>query len=227
MSCRFYVSSHNAPSLLFFHGNGELASDYDSIAPFYNRLGINLFVADYRGYGSSGGRPSFSSMLADAHPIFKHFLAVLKEGGFASRVFVMGRSLGTVSALALASSYQDQIQGLIVESGFASVVRLLWRLGLPIEGSSLKGVEAATLGLVRSIRLPVLIMHGEDDMLIPVEEAVNLYNEVGTEDKRLVIIPGAGHNDIMIVGMKQYFAAITEFVLGEAAKEKEKRPDVS
>ena len=50
------------PTILFFYGNGETAADYDNIAPIYNQVGLNFFVADYRGYGQSGGSPSFCSM---------------------------------------------------------------------------------------------------------------------------------------------------------------------
>jgi hypothetical protein len=54
ISCRFYFDDETSPNILFFHGNGEIASDYDDIAPLYTQLGINFFVADYRGYGLSG-----------------------------------------------------------------------------------------------------------------------------------------------------------------------------
>jgi len=204
--------------MLFFHGNGEVACDYDGIAPLYQRLGINLFVADYRGYGASGGSPSFSSMLTDAHAIFRYSQGVLRDGGFADRIFVTGRSLGSASALVLASSYQDQVRGLIVESGVASAARLPEHLGLPVDRSALEGAEAAGLAMIRSLRLPVLIIHGEADWLLPPEEALVFHNEAGSEDKRLVLIPGAGHNDILLRGAEQYFSAITEFVMSKAGE---------
>ena len=62
ISCRFYPAKKNSPAILYFHGNGEVACDYDFIAPDYNELNISLFVADYRGYGRSSGKPNFSSM---------------------------------------------------------------------------------------------------------------------------------------------------------------------
>ena len=218
VSCRFYISGHDAPTMLFFHGNGEIACDYDGIAPLYQHRGINLFVADYRGYGASGGSPSFSSMLADAHAIFRYFCGVLRGSGFADRIFVTGRSLGSAPALVLASSYQDQVRGLIVESGFASAARLSEHLGLPVGRSGLEGAEAAGLAMIRSLRLPVLIIHGELDWLLPPEEALVFHSEAGSEDKRLVLISGAGHNDILLRGAEQYFAAITEFVGSEAGE---------
>ena len=63
ISGRFYPRDLESPSILFFHGNGEVACQYDSLAPFYTNAGANLFIADFRGYGRSGGKPSFSRMI--------------------------------------------------------------------------------------------------------------------------------------------------------------------
>ena len=52
------VADPAAPSILFFHGNGEIVADYDDLGPLYNRMGINFLAADYRGYGRSTGRPT-------------------------------------------------------------------------------------------------------------------------------------------------------------------------
>ena len=95
------------------YGNGDVVSDYDGIAPIYNQQGINLFVTDYRGYGSSGGVPTFTSMITDAHRIFEAFLGILHNEHYTSDVFAMGRSLGSMSAIELAYSYQEQVKGLI------------------------------------------------------------------------------------------------------------------
>jgi hypothetical protein len=65
--CRFYFNDERSPNILFFHGNGEIASDYDDIGPLYTQTGVNLFVADYRGYGLSGGEPTFTNLIRDAH----------------------------------------------------------------------------------------------------------------------------------------------------------------
>jgi alpha-beta hydrolase superfamily lysophospholipase len=228
ISCRFYVHHSNpslgrivdrdSPSILYFRGNGEVVSDYDYIAPLYNQLGVNLFVADYRGYGSSGGVPTFTNMVADAHPIFKGFWEILQEGGYSGKVFLMGRSLGSVSAIELASHYGEKIEGLILESGFASTVRstrlfeLMTRLGFPKEFLGIKDFGFPNLTKIRTVTLPTLIIHAEFDSLIPLTEARDLFENVATKEKRLVIIPGADHNTIMMVGMEPYFKAIEEFV---------------
>jgi uncharacterized protein len=210
--CRFYPSNKEAPSLLYFHGNGEVVYDYDDIATLYNRLGINLFVADYRGYGQSGGMPSFSSTVADAHIIFEYFRDTLKDSGYTGPLFVMGRSLGSLSAVELAVSYPEELKGLIIESGFASAGKLLMYLGTLVSFPRLEEFEKANLDKIRTITMSVLIIHGEWDELIPFEQAEVFYQTAGSRDKKLLRIPQAGHNDIMLVGMEQYFRAIKEFV---------------
>ena len=213
---RFYVHSHSSPSILFFHGNGEIATDYDLIAPLYNEKGINLFAADYRGYGASGGTPTFSNMVGDAHSIFKAFLDIRRNDHHTGDIFVMGRSLGSVSAIELALHYPEQVKGLIIESGFASIVRLFQHLGFPTELLGIDDISFPNAAKMRSIALPTLIIHGEYDSLVPVEEANDLFDNAAAERKHLVIIEGADHNDIILVGMEQYFTAITEFIFRES-----------
>jgi hypothetical protein len=92
------------------------------------------------------------------------------------------------------------------------MARLLRFLSTPVDPDRLRNLEVAVAARVRSITLPILILHGEWDTLIPPSYAYYLFETVGSEVKRLEIIPGAGHNDIMLVGMDQYFSAIKEFV---------------
>lgn len=211
--CRFYTNNHNSPSVLFFHGNGEVVSDYDEVAPFYIQRGINLFVADYRGYGASGGVPTLSNIVRDAHHIFKTFRDVLHNEHYIGDALVMGRSLGSISAIELAYHYQQQLKGLIVESGFGSMLRLLGTLGFPAEFLDITDMDFPNISLIKVTKLPMLIIHGEYDMLIPVSEAEDLYTNSDAADKRLIIIDGADHNNIMWIGMEKYFSAIKEFVL--------------
>ena len=214
ISCRFYLDNEKAPNILFFHGNGEIASDYDDIAPFFTQIGVNFFVADYRGYGFSGGEPTFSDMMKDAHSIFDGFKQMLEQKGYSGRIFVMGRSLGSAPAIELACNYQEQLGGLIVESGFADVIRLFAYIGVPVEALGLDQVQVP-LNLERMplISIPTLIIHGEYDRLIPVQEGELLYRDSGAQDKRLLIIPKADHNDILFVGRGEYLNTVREFVL--------------
>ena len=73
IGCRFHTKGFDHPSLLIFHGDGATVNDYDPFAPIFNEIGINLFVADYRGYGFSDGRPTMTNMVKDSHQIFERF----------------------------------------------------------------------------------------------------------------------------------------------------------
>lgn len=212
ISCRFYTHSQSSPSIIYFHGNGEVVSDHDHIAPMYNQLGINLFVADYRGYGASQGRPTFNSMIADAPIIFKAFTDILHRDHYSGNIFVMGRSLGSVSAIEIAYRYQEQMKGLVIESGFATIINLLSHLGFPTEHLGFKDVDFPNLAKIRTVTVPTLIIHGEYDSLIPSTEGEALFHNVAAKDKRIVIIPRANHNDIMWVGMERYLEAIKRLV---------------
>ncbi len=212
ISCRFYpYKKENAPCILYFHGNGEVACDYDQVAPLYHALGISLFVADYRGYGLSDSEPSFSTMIKDAESIFEFFTTFIVMPYESTPLFVMGRSLGAHSAVALASLHQEKFKGLILESGSANLTRLMGWFEFDTPQKA-KRLENASKARVRSITLPVLIIHGECDELIPVSEATATYETVGSKEKQLLVIPNGTHNDIMQVGKEQYFKAIKEFV---------------
>jgi len=209
----FYFSDKKHPNILFFHGNGETASDYEPIGSIYNQIGVNLFVADYRGYGRSGGEPTLTNMIKDTHPIFEGFKRMLGEKEFSGNLFLMGRSLGSASAIELASHYQSQLTGLIIESGFANLFNLFKYLGFPLKSLGIDVPETPySIELIRKISLPTLVMHGEYDQIVPVEEGKALYESIAAKDKRLIIIPGVDHNTIFSGGMEPYIKALRDFI---------------
>jgi hypothetical protein len=210
VSCRFYPAAVGSPCILYFHGNGEVACEHDWIARLYNQEGISLFVADYRGYGRSDGTPTFAAITADAHSIYNFFQE--KVGAPDVPLFAMGRSLGSHCAVELAFHYPESFRGLIVESGSSNMASLIERFGLASD--RLSSLSDAISARVRSIMLPSLIIHGEWDSLIPLDEAIKLHADIGSRSKRLVVVAGADHNSVLAVGMEQYFAAIKEFVFG-------------
>jgi alpha-beta hydrolase superfamily lysophospholipase len=214
---QLYPAAPDSPAILFFHGNGEIAEDYDDIAPMYTQVGITLLVMDYRGYGTSGGTPTASHLLSDAVAVFEAIGRVLNENGLAPvRLYVMGRSLGSAAAIEIAARADERLAGLIVESGFANTLALLARLGLQAHGADEERAGFGNAAKLSRIALPVLIIHGQDDVLIPASDAHELHRRCASPDKQLVLIPHAGHNDLMMVGMKPYMEAIKQFVTGEA-----------
>jgi len=187
-------------------------SDYDEIAPLYHRQEVNLIVADYRGYGASGGSPTFSCLIDDGRKILRAVKKALQERNQKGALWVMGRSMGSVAALDLSHRFPETLQGLLIESGFASVTRLIQHLGLPSRGIDLGAIEEERTAMIREITLPALIIHGERDNLVPLQEGRDLFEYLGSPRKKLVIIPQADHNSVMLHGMETYFQSLREFL---------------
>ena len=85
-------------------------------------------------------------------------------------------------------------------------------LGMPAHGLGLEKIDQTCLERIQKIFLPTLIIHGEQDWLVPLQNARDLYHHLGAEEKELLIIPSATHNDIMLVGLKEYFNALQRFI---------------
>lgn len=221
IGCRFYPAAIGGPSLLYFHGNGEIAADYDYVAPLYGERGINLFVADYRGYGASDGIPGCAALMADSHPLFKGFLSFLRDQGYQGELFVMGRSLGSAPAIEVAYHYQRELKGLIVESGFAEQRNQLARLGV----SRLFEDPDKVIGFgnhikIGQIHIPTLIIHGEEDDIIPAGEGRTLLALSGASEKKSLFVAGAGHNDLLDRALDRYMGTVASFTGARKARER-------
>ena len=213
LGCRLYGDDKSAPILLFFHGNGEIVSDYDAIGPEYNRVGLNLLVTEFRGYGWSTGTPLASTLLADAELLYDRLRQWLAKEGYGGSLFIFGRSLGSACAIDLAARHNDAIQGLIIDSGFGETLPLARSLGLDL--SRFNFTEADTfdnLSKITRVTKPTLILHGRKDQLIPLWQAEKLMAHCSARHKELQVVPGADHNSLIAVGGPLYFQTIKRFV---------------
>ncbi|HEY6346037.1 MAG TPA: alpha/beta fold hydrolase [Bryobacteraceae bacterium] len=204
-----HMAGETAPLLLLFHGNGELAADYTRLAGLLTQVGFSLFVVDYRGYGMSEGDPSTSHLLGDAVTIFDALPElVANHDSRPKQIFVMGRSLGSAAACELAFLRGREMAGLIIESGFASTRPLLALAGVPLANyQELRDGHGNGMKIAR-FSGPTLILHGQDDTLILPDQARTLYLLSEAPIKRLVIIPNAGHNNLMSAGYADYSQAL-------------------
>jgi alpha-beta hydrolase superfamily lysophospholipase len=213
IGARFHMTDKSACNILFFHGNGEIVADYDEFGQMLNQLGINFLAVDYRGYGRSSGQPTVSTMMRDCHVIFDYVNRWLENNEYQGPLVLMGRSLGSASVLELAAHYGPQIDGLIVESGFAYAGPLLQLLGI---NTAAMGFEEAkgfrNIDKIASFKKPTLIIHAEQDHIIPFSDGQALFEACGAPNKSLLKIPGANHNNIFMYGLKKYMAAIQKLV---------------
>ncbi len=219
VGAKLFIAQPTAPVIVYFHGNGEIAADYDGIAPIYTGLGLSLLVIDYRGYGESDGAPSASGLINDAYPSVQGALKALDEAGVTpAAVYLMGRSLGSAAALEVVSRSKDRIAGLILESGFAYTLALIERIGFVRMTDAFEQRDGfGNLEKIAKADLPTLIIHGERDVIIPIGDAEALFEASPAKDKQLVRIPGAGHNDLMMIGQAEYFGSIAQFCRASAA----------
>jgi uncharacterized protein len=213
IGCRFFIHDKSSPTILFFHGNGEKVCDYDEIGPMYNASGMNFLVVDYRGYGWSSGTPTVTNMLEDAEVLFQETRNWLSRNHFTGAFFLMGRSLGSISAIDLAKNHEDDIRGLILESAIADTIPLAQNLGLNIDTANFTEEDGfRNLQKIEEVSKPTFIFHGAQDALIPATEAEKLQAHCGARSKEFVIIPGAQHNTMIAVGGRLYFETIKTFI---------------
>lgn len=210
---RFHHARSELPTLLLFHGNGEVVADYDRSAPQFAEAGVNLAVMDYRGYGRSTGEPTLRNMLADAP---RAYAAV--RAHVAAPVIVMGRSLGSACAAELYARSPVGVLGVVLESGFVDLGALVRRRGMssprelsPDESHVFDPLPKLALGT-----RPLLVLHGAADTMIAPAEGQRAYDAATTKAKDLCFVPGRGHNDISQSAL--YWDALARFVAGTRAR---------
>jgi hypothetical protein len=219
VAARFFLKDAAAPTLLFFHGNGEIVSDYEQLGGLYNQLGINFLAADYRGYGHSSGTPGITHMMRDCHAILDFALEWMQENAYTGPLVLKGRSLGSASAIELASARPESVAGLIVESGFALTAPLLKLLGVDAEAAGFREEHGLrNLEKIRGVRQPTLIIHAELDHIIAHSEGEMLYEASPAEEKQMLSIPGANHNDIFMRGLNEYVSEVKRLCLRAATR---------
>lgn len=204
----------SSPVLLFFHGNGEIVADYDDLGMIFTRAGLNFLVADYRGYGQSTGRPTVSAMMQDCRVIADFTLSFMAQNNMTGPLCVMGRSLGSASAIELAAKRSQDFKCLIVESGFAFASPLLKVLGIDPERLGFKEEQGfENVDKIQQVSKSCLIIHAQYDHIIPFSDGQALYDACASPHKKILEIKGANHNDIFLKGMDRYLSHVKEICL--------------
>jgi ADP-ribosylglycohydrolase/alpha-beta hydrolase superfamily lysophospholipase len=221
LHARLHPAARPLAALILFHGNGEVVSDYDGAAPHFARAGARLAVVDYRGYGRSSGDPSLGALLADARPVVDALRPHLAHEGRPLPILIMGRSLGSAAAAELSRSLPRFAAGFVLESGFSDLVAFARRRGVRLDLVAEDDLEAlCPKRKLAASSAPLLVLHGAEDTLIPAAEGAANHAAAGTEDKRLVLVPGRGHNDLSFHPL--YWEALGAFV-GRAAEAADRR----
>ncbi len=180
----------NPRGLIFFlHGNGGNLDSWASGADYYQRINYDMFMLDYRGYGkSTGSIESESQLHADVMSAWKTI-----QGEYADKpIVIYGRSLGT--ALAVELSRQVKPDLLILVSPFTSLLSMA-KSQYPFLPSWLVRFPFETDQRIGDLEVPIVLVHGSQDRFIPQSHSHAL-QELIRSPSRLLVIDGAGHNDI-------------------------------
>jgi len=194
------------PALIYFYGNAMCLAYCDTELDRYRRLGLNVLIPDYLGYGMSGGSASEQGCRETAEACFEH----LRSRGFpAGRIIAAGWSLGGAVAIDLAS--RRRVGGLIAFSTFTST-RDMGKTFFPIPLPHWFFRDRfESLRKIKDIRCPILLGHGRRDSLIPFSMFGQLVEATNPPASR-IIIDEADHNDFYEIGGQKVFDAIAKFV---------------
>lgn len=202
----WYDEPRDRPVILFLHGNAQEVYSWSLVREDLEVAGCRMLLVDYRGYGKSGGRPSEQGLYSDGRAALDW---VLSRGIDAGSVVVFGKSLG--GAVACEISRGLPLMSLVLESTFTSLASVASRLFPYAADIDIDPGMYDSLSRLPSITCPVMVIHGDADMLIPVEEGLRLFEGAG-EPKELMVIEGAGHNDVSMVGGIDYRNGIRDWL---------------
>ncbi len=209
----------DAPRLtvVFSHGKGENLSDETewSHADYLWQSGFDVLMYDYRGFGrSTGTTEDETTLIADASAALAFALA--QPGVTLGQVVSYGHSLGSDPAIAIAAA-DPGIRDLVVESGFSTgqaMAQSADPLGIPV--TWLMREPMLNTARIATVRAPVLILHGSDDVQIPTAQGRALF-AAAHQPKQLVIVPGAGHTTVpATLGLEAFRALLRQFTNADA-----------
>jgi fermentation-respiration switch protein FrsA (DUF1100 family) len=204
----FPTSEDSLGHVLLFHGNAGNISDRLLHARLLTNVGLDVFSFDYRGYGRSTGSPSEEGTYADARAALETLRR--QEGVDPKRVLYLGESLGGAVAVALAR--ETPPRALILLSTFTSV-RDMGRVHYPFIPTLVVPDAYPSLRRIRGLECPVLVLHGDRDEIVPLEQGKALF-AAAPEPKDLHVFPGAGHNDLLGVAAHEWATTIAQWVKG-------------
>jgi uncharacterized protein len=200
-------------TFLYFCGAANNKGYYNYVGRLQamRQLGFSILVIDYRGFGSSKGNfPSESQLYQDSQIAWNYLVKVRRIPP--EQIVIYGESMGGAVAIDLAVKHPEA-SGLIVQSSFTSMAEEIkyrdWLRMFPIE--LLLTQKFDSISKVRSLRLPVLFIHGTDDSIVPSYMSQQLY-DAALEPKQLLLIPKGKHVQIYQPGSNSYLQAIQKFI---------------
>jgi fermentation-respiration switch protein FrsA (DUF1100 family) len=203
----WFIPGWRSMTVLWLHGNGgNISHRLELLEQLYWSLGASFFLFDYHGYGRSSGAASEVTMYADARAALTYLRSRPESADH--EIVYFGKSLGTAVAVQLAA--EEPPDRLVLQSPFTSVEDLAsWYVPLVPLGRFLH-TRFPTIERIDRIRSPLLVIHGGRDLVVPIEHGRRLY-EAAAEPKCLLVVEGAGHDDVASLGGWRYLERFREF----------------
>jgi len=190
--------------LLCFHGNADLAVwQLDWARAVRERTGYAVFLAEYRGYMSLGGAPSYATTKLDADAAYDHLKNEL--GADTARLAYYGHSLGSAVAAELAERHPPR--ALVLQSPFTSaqaMARLIVSSPVVLAWKAVSRIHFDTRLLISTLDVPVSVAHGNRDRVVPLKLGLEVHDAAKRKGK-LLVVEGAGHNDVADVAGEDYW----------------------
>ena len=175
--------------VIYLKGNTKSIKGWGKFAIDFTRLGYEVVMMDYRGFGKSTGKRTVEAMKRDSQFIYN----IVKEEFCENQIVVYGRSLGAGFAARLASKNNPRL--LILTSPLYSLLRTIHRYMPFMPAKPFLRYNIPTFQYLKNVRCPIKIIHGSEDRLVPIKTAIDL-SEINPERTRLYVILKAGHIDI-------------------------------
>ena len=196
-----------SPAVIVFNGNAGNRAYRSSLAAALRGLGLSVLLFDYRGFGDSDGSPTEAGLNEDARAVWRYVAG--RSDVRADRLVYFGESLGSAVAVRLAVEHAPA--ALILRSPFTSLVDV-GRLHYPILPVRwLLRDRFSSVDAIASVRSPLLIVAGDRDRIVPLEQSRRLF-ERASEPRELVVVRGADHNDAALFDGRELIEAVRKFV---------------
>ncbi|MEO9869019.1 alpha/beta hydrolase [Ekhidna sp.] len=175
--------------VLYLKGNSRSIKGWGKFAVDFNRLGFDVVMMDYRGFGKSTGRRSEREIKGDLQKVYD----ILKGKVDEKYIVIYGRSMGSGFAAKLASNNSPRM--LVLESPYYSMRKVAKRYIPFMPASLILKFPLTTYKWIKYVQCPIKIIHGTKDTLIPFKSSLALAN-INPGITRLYSVIGGGHNNL-------------------------------
>lgn len=226
---KLYLTDENAPFEIMFHGYKSAAEkDFSGGVRIATHGGFNVLLVDQRAHGKSGGK-ALSFGINERHDCLTWINYIINRFGADKKIILYGMSMGAATVLmATELGLPKNVIGVVTDCGYTAPSEIIKKVlidrnfplfptyGLIRLGGKLFGgfdIECASAkNALKTCKIPVLFIHGGDDRFVPCSMGRENFNACAAQNKRLLIIDGAGHGISYFLDKTAYMKAVSDFL---------------